>query len=136
MRGLKLESPVNFQTGSIVARFPRAWIETRPLEELVSRADVARFPRAWIETPEAQRWSEAEQVARFPRAWIETLDKNFDRLRTKSHASRVRGLKLESTVSLILSDWSHASRVRGLKRFLFVSLSASTSSRTLPACVD
>jgi len=54
-RGLKLMTfnPINPQTW--VARFTRAWIETRQTSLFHHRRCVARFTRAWIETPYLQQ---------------------------------------------------------------------------------
>src|SRR5579872_3836172 len=55
-----------------VARFARAWIETRRSQPRRADRRVARFARAWIETMTKARGLKRGGVARFARAWIET----------------------------------------------------------------
>jgi len=56
-----------------VARFTRAWIETRIFGKKLLKQNVARFTRAWIETQSQTFCDCIQKVARFTRAWIETL---------------------------------------------------------------
>ena len=54
-------------------------------------------------------------VAPHAGAWIETNLNPSSRTRTKSHPTRVRGLKLNSNSQPIAKQVSHPTRVRGLK---------------------
>ena len=57
-----------------VARFTRAWIETRWDRQYQRTKKVARFTRAWIETAYRPTIPSVHLVARFTRAWIETCN--------------------------------------------------------------
>ena len=72
MRGLKQEKAALTAALAAVARFTRAWIETRIPIRIECKARVARFTRAWIETGYSHVLGETKIVARFTRAWIET----------------------------------------------------------------
>ena len=61
-------------------------------------------------------------VARSARAWIETGISRQRADNGKSHALRVRGLKLQFSRQPGAPYWSHALRVRGLKRLLLYNL--------------
>ncbi len=77
----------------MVAPFTGAWIEIEKLLALLIESGVAPFTGAWIEI--------ALPIVRG--AW------------SKSHPSRVRGLKYQNYQDHILLNKSHPSRVRGLK---------------------
>ncbi len=49
-RGLKQVQAVRQDEARIVARFTRAWIETKTSGATFLSSPVARFTRAWIET--------------------------------------------------------------------------------------
>ncbi len=78
-----------------VARFTRAWIETRLAVSQRQLCEVARFTRAWIETSNTTAMTQHDyHVARFTRAWIETSASSLTIAPMfKSRASRARGLK-------------------------------------------
>ena len=84
---------------------------------LYYRGVVARSTRAWIETHRSLRCVFETLVARSTRAWIETVDSSAQSSAGKSHALRVRGLKLLMPVLPDRRRVSHALRVRGLKPF-------------------
>ena len=78
---------------------------------------VAPFTGAWIETEKVYLAAQYEEVAPFTGAWIETSSRKRDQgASLSSHPSRVRGLKLVSSMlSIYGTIESHPSRVRGLK---------------------
>ena len=78
---------------------------------------VAPFAGAWIEICLQSLKGKLKRVAPFAGAWIEiTASEDLPQLLSKSHPSRVRGLKYIITPTiLIIFFQSHPSRVRGLK---------------------
>ena len=72
MRGLKPLLKYRYRTGTKVASFTDAWIETIERRKLYGGVRVASFTDAWIETPNPKRKLTMMLVASFTDAWIET----------------------------------------------------------------
>ena len=100
--------------------------------------EVARSTRAWIETIKSDKTESVWDVARSTRAWIETqgnregTSKNSQR----SHALRVRGLKLEQTRRVREERLVARSTRAWIETSSRVNFVFWIAGRTLYACVD
>ena len=122
---------------SRVARSTRAWIETiKPLDHFRYQL-VARSTRAWIETPLVNFNHKIKHVARSTRAWIETdwFAASPDGSR-KSHALRVRGLKLFAVANGDNCPIVARSTRAWIETYSAPPIVTTGPGRTLYACVD
>ena len=87
---------ISTEHGERVAPFTGAWIETARCAQNQPPPSVAPFTGAWIETGNVAINRGAVVVAPFTGAWIETSHNPYFLRQTKSHPSRVRGLKLKA----------------------------------------
>ena len=101
---------------SPVAPLAGAWIETCRKRPRGFGWKVAPLAGAWIETLMTRSFYIRITVAPLAGAWIETYTPYHLSPCSRSHPSRVRGLKLIGGLWFLSSIESHPSRVRGLKQ--------------------